>query len=64
MKLVCYYCSKEIDLQSTDDDEEEEEEEEKLKGSIWFCSDYCKDTFVNIQINRKTTGEGEREELQ
>jgi hypothetical protein len=55
MKLVCYYCSKEIDLSSTD------EEEEKLKGSVWFCSDYCKDTIVNIQ---KTTGEGEREELQ
>ena len=63
MKLVCYYCSKEIDLQSTDEGEEGEDEQ-KLKGSIWFCSDYCKDTFVNIQINRKTTGEGEREELQ
>lgn len=55
MKLVCYYCSKEIDLQCTDEDE-------KLKGSIWFCSDYCKDTFLNVQINRKRTGEEEREE--
>ncbi|HYZ96239.1 MAG TPA: hypothetical protein VE524_06525 [Nitrososphaeraceae archaeon] len=57
IELVCYYCSKEIVLPY-------KEEEEKLKGSVWFCSDYCKDTFVNIQINRKTTGEGEREELQ
>jgi hypothetical protein len=59
MKLVCYYCSKEIGLSSSTKDEED-----KLKDSVWFCSDYCKDTFVNIQINRKGTGEGERENLQ
>ena len=54
---MCYYCWKEIVLPY-------KEEEEKSKGSVWFCSDYCKETFVNIQINRKTTGEGERDELQ
>jgi hypothetical protein len=59
MKLVCYYCSKEIVLPSSTKDKEDQ-----LKNSIWFCSDYCKDTFVNIQINRKETGEGERENLQ
>lgn len=30
MKLVCFYCSKEIVLSSTKD----EEKEDKLKGSI------------------------------
>jgi len=30
--LVCCYCSKEIVLSC--------KEEEKLKGSVWFCSDY------------------------
>jgi len=44
MKLLCYYCSKEIVLPY---------EEEKLKDSVWFCSDYCKDTYVNIQINKQ-----------
>ncbi len=45
MKLVCYYCSKEIVLLC--------KEEEKLNGSVWFCSDYCKETYVNIQINKQ-----------
>ena len=40
IELVCYYCSKEIVLPC-----KEEEEEEKLKGSVWFCSDYCKETM-------------------
>jgi hypothetical protein len=53
----CYYCSKEIFLLYT---EKEEEEENKLKGSVWFCSDYCKDAYVNIQINKK----GERKEVE
>ena len=57
MKLVCYYCSKEVVLPFT-----LVEEEEKLKGSIWFCSDFCKETYVNIQIHRKRNGE--EEELQ
>lgn len=35
IELVCYYCSKEIVLPY-------KEEEEKPKGSVWFCSDYCK----------------------
>jgi|GEM_PF-5961101 len=48
MKLLCYYCSKEIVLPYTAG-----EEEEKLKDSVWFCSDYCKDTYVNIQINKQ-----------
>jgi hypothetical protein len=39
IELVCYYCSKEIVLPC------KEEEEEKLKGSVWFCSDYCKETM-------------------
>jgi hypothetical protein len=38
IELVCYYCSKEIVLPY-------KEEEEKLKGSVWFCSDYCKETM-------------------
>ncbi len=48
MKSVCYYYSKEIFLPYT-----EKEEENKLKGSVWFCSNYCKDAYVNIQINKK-----------
>jgi len=58
MKLVCLYCSKEIVLEST----KNTNQEEKLKGSIWFCSEYCKDTFVNIQMKKKKVGE--REDLQ
>jgi YHS domain-containing protein len=57
MKLICYYCSKEIDRQYI---KNENEEETKLKGSIWFCSHYCKDTFVNNQINRKRIQKEER----
>jgi hypothetical protein len=49
MKSVCYYYSKEIFLPYT----EKEEEENKLKGSVSFCSNYCKDAYVNIQINKK-----------
>ena len=48
MKLVCYYCSKEIVMPRT-----LVEEEENLKGSIWFCSDYCKEAYVKIQLHRK-----------
>jgi hypothetical protein len=45
MKLACYYCSKEIVMTFT--------EEDKLKDSIWFCSNYCKETYINIQINKQ-----------
>jgi hypothetical protein len=67
MKLVCYYCSKEIVMSST---QLEEEKEENLKGSIWFCSDYYKEAYVNIQLHRKRGGGGgggeeeEKDELQ
>jgi len=47
MKLVCIYCSKELDIEFTKVDQE------KLKNSFWFCSAYCKDTFVNIQTHKK-----------
>jgi hypothetical protein len=59
MKLVCYYCSKEIVMSST---QLEEEKEENLKGSIWFCSDYYKEAYVNIQLHRKREEEEEEEE--
>jgi ribosomal protein L24E len=60
MKLVCYYCSKEIVMPGTLG-----KEEEKLKGSIWFCSDYCKEAYLNIQLHRKRGEvEEEKEELQ
>lgn len=42
----------------------EVEEEENLKGSIWFCSDYCKEAYVNIQLHRKREEEEEKDELQ
>ncbi len=58
MKLVCYYCSKELVLKSP------KEVQGKLKGSIWFCSEYCKDTFVNIQTHKKRIEEGEKDDLQ
>ena len=52
-ELVCYYCSKELVLPC----KEEWEEEEKLKGLVWFCSDYSKETQVNIQINKQKNWE-------
>jgi hypothetical protein len=58
MKLVCIYCSKELILESSKDDEN------KLKNSFWFCSEYCKDTFVIIQKHKKRIEEGEKEDLQ
>ena len=61
MKLVCYYCSKEIVMPRT---LVEVEEKENLKGSIWFCSDYCKEPYVNIQLHRKREEEEEKDELQ
>lgn len=57
MNLKCYYCSKEIIISVT-----KEEEEVIIKDSIWFCSAYCKESYVNIQVQRKK--EGEKEELQ
>lgn len=58
MKLVCYYCSKEIVMPRT---LVEVEEEENLKGSIWFCSDYCKEAYVKIQLHRKRKEEEEKD---
>ena len=59
MKLVCIYCSKELVLESS-----KEDDEDNLKNSFWFCSEYCKDTFVNIQSHKKRIEEGEKEGLQ
>ena len=58
MKLVCIYCSKELVLESS------KEDQDKLENSFWFCSEYCKDTFVNIQTHKKRIEEGEKEGLQ
>jgi hypothetical protein len=58
MKLVCIYCSKELTLESS------KENQEILKNSFWFCSEYCKDTFVNIQKHKKRIEEGGKEDLQ
>ena len=53
MKLICIYCSKELVIEFSKKDED------KLKNSFWFCSEYCKDTFVNIQTHKKRIEEGE-----
>ena len=45
IELVCYYCSKEIVLPY-------KEEEEKLKGSVWFCSDYYLFKYSNKQTKK------------
>jgi YHS domain-containing protein len=58
MKLVCIYCSNELSLESS------KEDQDKLKNSFWFCSENCKDTFVNIQRHKKGIEEGEKENLQ
>ena len=47
MKFICIYCSKELVIEFSKKDED------KLKNSFWFCSEYCKDTFVNIQTHKK-----------
>jgi hypothetical protein len=52
MRLKCIYCSKEIVLDSS------KENQDKLKNSFWFCSEYCKDTFVNIQTHKKRIEKG------
>ena len=58
MKLICIYYSKELVIEFSKKDED------KLKNSFWFCSKYCKDTFVNIQKNKKRIEKGEEEDLQ
>ena len=57
MNLKCYYCSKEIIISVT----KVEEEEVIIKDSVWFCSAYCKESYVNIQVQRKRVGDKEQQ---